>query len=354
MKILHVSHQHLKYLGARNYMLPVRINNGFIRNNHEVFWYSDRDMARCSSIFGSRTSGVGASNRKLLEVCRNFQPDVIALCSADVTRAETLAEARRILPNVAIFQYFIDPLFDEGSLHNALGKRDVVDWTFATTGGAYLSHLAGARSQVAFIPNPVDASIDLHRCHERTDQPYDIFFAGQKSPMVDPNDLRERAPKLIKERLPNARSALYGKEFGRSLFGAEFMHAVGQAKIGLNFSKRYRDVKPGPGTAMYLYSSDRVALYQGNGLLVIATREFNLADLYGKDTIVEVGSDDEFIDALRFYIDNDAERQKVAKGGYELGHGEFNERLVSQYMIEATLGKTFSHQYRWPTEVFGK
>jgi len=88
MRILHVSHQQLKYLGARNYLIPVRINNGFIRNNHEVFWFSDRDVARCSNIFGTRKMGVGASNRKLLEVCRNFQPDVIALRKNFIQEAE--------------------------------------------------------------------------------------------------------------------------------------------------------------------------------------------------------------------------------------------------------------------------
>ena len=46
---------------------------------------------RCSNIFHSRKLGVGAANRKLLKVCQNYRPDIIALSSADVIRAETLA-----------------------------------------------------------------------------------------------------------------------------------------------------------------------------------------------------------------------------------------------------------------------
>jgi glycosyltransferase involved in cell wall biosynthesis len=352
MKILHVSHQQLKYLGARNYLLPVRINNGFIRNNHEVFWFSDRDVARCSSLVGSRKTGVGASNRKLLETCRNFQPDVIALSSADVIRAETIAKARKILPNVAIFQYYIDPLFDESNFRKVSSKKEVVDWSFATTGGSVLASISGAQSRVAFIPNPVDPSIDIHRCHERSDQPYDVFYAGRLSPKLEQGDLRDRAPQLIRNYLPNVRSAMYCEGFGKPLFGAEFMKTLGNAKIGLSFSKRYQGVKAGQGGPMYLYSSDRIALYQGNGLLVFTTRAFGLSQLYGKDTLVEVATPDEFIDALQYYIDNDSERQKVAKAGYELGHREFNEKLVSQYMIEATLGMSFSHEYCWPTESY--
>lgn len=353
MRILHASHTHLKSLGARNYFLPVRINNGFIRNNHEVFWFSDRDVARYSSWLHSRKTGVGACNRKFLEVCRNFEPDIIALCSADIIHADTLAEARKILPNVAIFQYYIDPLFDASNFRNASSKAEVVDWSFVTTAGPILSRIAGARSRVAFIPNPVDPSIDTHRCHERTDQPNDVFFAGNISKWLHPDDLRGRAYELIREHLPQARCSFHGHAGHPPLFGAAFMQALGQAKIGLNFSQRNMEAKPGPGGELYLYSSDRVGLYQGNGLLLFATRSFSLADLYG-DTIVEVEGADEFIDRLRYYLENDAERQRVARAGYELGHREFNERLVSQYMIEATLGLPYSHPYHWPTESFGR
>ncbi len=354
MRILHASHTHMKSLGARNYFLPVRINNGFIRNNHEVYWFSDRDMARYSSLFGSRKTGVGACNKKFLEVCRNFEPELIALCSADIIRPETLVEARRILPNVAIFQYYIDPLFIPENDRNVRSKAGVVDWTFVTTAGPVLQRIAGSGSRVAFIPNPVDSSIDVHRCHERTDQAFDVFFAGHMSGWSDPEDLRGRAPLLIQERLPEVRCSTHGLGIGKPLYGAAFMRALGEAKIGLNFSQRTPEAKSGPGGELYLYSSDRIGLYQGNGLLVFSTRAFSLGELYGPDTLVEVEGSDDFIEKLRFYLGNDVERQKVATTGYELAHREFNERLVAGYMVEATLGLPFTHTYRWPTESYGR
>lgn len=354
MKVLHVSHQQLKHLGARNYFLPVRINNGFIRNNHEVYWFSDRDMARCSSWLHTRNTGVGACNRKFLQVCRNFEPDVIALSSADVLTAETIAEARRMLPNVAVFQYYIDPLFLEANVRNARSKAEVVDWTFVTTAGPVLSRLAGSRSKVAFIPNPVDSSIDTYQCHARTDQAHDVFFAGHVlSGWVAPDDLRVQALELIKRHLPQARCSFHGQHPKDYLFGAAFMRALGDTKIGLNFSHRHKDAKPGSGGELYLYSSDRIGLYQGNGLLVFVDRAFRLSELYGNDAIVEVDGADDFIDKLRFYLENDGERQKVARAGYELGRREFNERLVAQYMLEATLGLHYSHSYTWPSEAYG-
>lgn len=354
MRILHASHQHMKYLGARNYFLPVRINNGFIRNNHEVYWFSDRDVARYSSILRSRKTGVGGCNHKFLEVCRNFEPEVIALCSADIIKTETLIEARRILPNIAIFQYYIDPLFITSNDRNVRSKVEVVDHTFVTTAGPVLRRIAGPKSNVSFIPNPVDSSIDIHRCHERTDQPYDVFFAGHMSSWIDPDDLRRRSRELLASHLPDVRCAFYGHEPGKALFGAAFMRALGEARIGLNFSTRTPEAKSGPGGELYLYSSDRIGLYMGSGLLVFSTREFSLTKLYGPDALVEVDGADDFVDKLRFYIQNDTERQKVARAGYELGQREFNERLVSQYMLEATLGTSFTHAYRWPTESYSR
>lgn len=353
MKILHAAHQQMKHLGARNYFLPVRINNGFIRNNHNVYWFSDRDVARCSSWLHTRSTGVGACNRKFLEVCRNFEPDVIALSSADVLTSDTIAEARRMLPNAAVFQYYIDPLFLEANVRNARSKADVVDWTFVTTAGPVLSRLAGRHSKVAFIPNPVDASIDVHQCHTRANQAHDVFFAGHVlSGWVAPDDLRVQAYDLIQHHLPQARCAFHGRHPKDYLFGAAFMAALGDARIGLNFSHRHKDAKPGPGGELYLYSSDRIGLYQGNGLLVFVDKAFNLSELYGADAVVEVDGAEDFVEKLRYYLEHDDERQKAARTGYELGHREFNERLVSQYMIETTLGSEHSHEYRWPSNAW--
>ena len=179
-----------------------------------------------------------------------------------------------------------------------------------------------------------------------------MFFAGHVVGKLDQDDLRVRAPGLIKTRLPEARCSFHGLDGQASIFGADFMRALGDARMGLNFSQRFPDVAPGPGGPLYLYSSDRIGLYLGNGLLVFSGKPFDLSVLYG-DGIVEVDGPDDFIDKLRFYLDNDAERQRVARIGYELAHSEFNERLVAQYMLERTLGEPMSHDYRWPTEDFG-
>jgi hypothetical protein len=75
--------------------------------------------------------------------------------------------------------------------------------------------------------------------------------------------------------------------------------------------------------------------------------------LYGPDALVEVEveveGEDDFIDKLRYYLEHDQERQRLARNSYELGHLEFNECLVSGYMLETALELPCSHAYRWPT-----
>lgn len=353
MRILHASHQQYKYLGARNYLYPVRINNGFVRNMHEVYWFSDRDVARASSWFHTRSTGAGAANRKFLDACRLYQPEVIAMQNADILTPETIAEARRILPNVAVFQYFIDTLSLPRNVANVRAKRDVVDMTFVTTAGDVLRHIAGGRSRVAYVPNPVDPSLDTGRCHERDDLQTDVFFAGHVGDdWQAPASLRNRAWEILRAHFPDARCAFHSQDVHGYRYGADFIRALCDARIGLNFSQQHRDARPGNGGELYLYSSDRIGLYQGNGLLVFSPADFSLAELYGGDTLVEVADEADFVDKLRHFLDHDDARKTVARAGFERAHAEFNERRVAQYMIEATLGLPFSHDYAWPTDVY--
>jgi hypothetical protein len=351
MRILHVSHQQLKYLGSRNYLFPVRINNGLIRNNHDVIWFSDRDLARCSNVFGSRQFGRAKCNKRLLQVCENFRPDVIALCAADIIEPDTISAARRFLPNAAVFQYYIDALFIEENKEQVRAKANVVDHTFVTTAGPILKQLAGRNSAVSFIPNPVDPSIDRYQCHLRSDQSNDILFAGNAHRSMDKDDLRMKAFQLLREHVPQARCAFYGEGYQPSLFGSRFLEAIGNSKIGLSFSQRSPQASTGVGGDLYLYSSDRIGMYLGNGLLVFTTNAFSLTDLYGPEAIVEVKDADDFVEKIAYFLD-DARRQAFAYRGYELAHSEFNERLVSQYMVETTMQLPHSHDYRWPLEIY--
>jgi Glycosyl transferases group 1 len=353
VKIVHVADRNDQRPGLRDYMVQAKLNNGFVRNGHNVVFFSDRDVARAANPFGTRKLGTGAANRKLVELCRNFEPDLIALLKADVIRAETLSEIKAMLPTVRTFQYGVDPLFDDGILRCMWEKCPVVDHTFVTTAGPVLEKVAAPHAPARFFPNPVDPSIDTLTNHTRDDLPLDVFFAGTASPWNDPDDLRRTGPEAIRRDVPEARTAFHGTGGLPTVFGAAFKRALGSARMGLNFSQRPRDARPGVGGPLYCYSSDRIGQYMGNGLLTFTGAAFSLSDLYGKDTLVEVSSVEELTDRVRYFLAHDAERKRVAARGYVLVHEEFNERLVARYMVEAVTGAPFSHPYRWPTEAYG-
>ncbi|MFQ5508914.1 MAG: glycosyltransferase [Leptospirillia bacterium] len=352
MKIVHIADRNEQRPGLKDYTVQSKLNNGFIRNGHNVWFFSDRDMARAANPFGNRKLGTGAANRKLIELCENFKPDLIALCKAEVIRADTLARIRRMLPDLRVLQYSVDPMFidDITALMNA--KAPVVDHSFVTTAGPVLAKVATEIAPARFFPNPVDPSIDTFKNHERDDLPVDLFFAGSQSPWTDPDDLRNTAPGAIREKMPEVKTGFYGMDGAPKVWGAAFKDALGQAKMGLNFSQRPPGSEAGAGGPLYLYSSDRVGMYMGNGLLTFSGSLFGLSELYGGDAIVEVDSLEALLDRLRYFMAHDTERKKVAAAGYLLAHAEFNERLVARYMVEATFGQGFTHPYRWPTEAY--
>ena len=57
----------------------------------------------------------------------------------------------------------------------------MTDATFVTTGGAALKRFSHANNVSAFIPNPVDPSVEDLRNFERDDLAYDVFFAANAS-----------------------------------------------------------------------------------------------------------------------------------------------------------------------------
>jgi len=353
VRIVHVANRNDRMPGLRDYALQMKVFNGLVRNGHDVVFFSDRDVARGSTPFGSHKLGVGRANRKLLEACLHFEPDLVTLCQADIVRPETLAEVRIRLPDVRMLQIGIDPLFIADNRRKLLRYAPVVDRTFVTTGGDVLRDLARGRSRAQFMPNPVDPSTDDQRAHENADPPYDVFFAGAVSPWADPDDLRAVAPKLIRERLPDLRCAFHGPGMGAPLWGAAFKRMLGSAKIGLNFSQRPPGSRPGNGGDLYLYSSDRIGQYLGNGLLVVSSAPFGLSELYGPGALVEVDGPDDLVEKLAYFAGHDAERRRIARAGYALAHAEFNERVVARYLVEATMGESYSRTYAWPTQAYG-
>ena len=99
LKILHVTNFNERHNGRLFYNTGKRINNGFIRLNHSVLEFSDRDIV--SYYRGIRDlDGSKKLNNKIIEVISNYLPDLIVLGHADLISFKTLSFIKNNYPKI--------------------------------------------------------------------------------------------------------------------------------------------------------------------------------------------------------------------------------------------------------------
>ncbi len=61
---------------------------------------------------------------------------------------------------------------------------------------------------------------------------------------------------------------------------------------------------------------------------------------------------EELVSKIKYFKENEGERQRVAKNGWHKIHAEFNEIKVAKYLIETTMGQSYSENYIWSWHKF--
>ena len=355
MHILFVADGNFKHCGARYHFTYKRLQNGFIRNGHNVYFLSSTDTARAGNLFRSSKLGWSHCNNVFVKTCHNFQPAVIILGQADAIHPESLKKVKTFLPHVKIIQYNVDPLFSRHNINMLNKLLPFVDATFVTTAGTVLQRLTHPHGVVSFIPNPVDKSIDYPRCHERSDQENDVFWSMRETKSLEGNP-RIYIP-LFLEKSGNVKIDYYGMNGKPELWSADYYQAIENARMGLNISHTSLEWdyinKETTNEELYLYSSDRISHYMGSGLLTFSTRGHKLENLFEEDKeIIFFSSKEELLEKVLYFRNHDAERREIAGRGWERSHACFNERLVAKYMLETTFDLPLSEEYAWPTETY--
>ena len=358
MHILFFADGNLKYRGARYHFTYRRLVNGFIRNGHNIYFLSDTDTARAGNIFRSSKMGWRYCNNVFIETCYNFKPALIVLGQADTIQSESLTKVKSFLPQVKIVQYNVDPLFSQHNVNLLKSNLPDMDATFVTTAGSILETLSHPDGVVSFMPNPVDKSIDYPKCHERSDQKYDVFWSMRKNEDVKKREGNPRIElPLFLENNRRVKIDYYGLNGKPELWNAAYYHAIENAKMGLNISQTYIEGdnvnKNTTAKELYLYSSDRISHYMGSGLLTLSTRGHQLEEMFEEDReMVFFSSKEELLEKIIYYKQHDTERKAVARQGWEKYHNCFNERIVAKYMLEVAFRLPLSEEYAWPTETY--
>jgi hypothetical protein len=348
MRVMIVGGNQMKYFASRYYDYANKLANGFIRNNHTVVRFFDRDISRLNNIFRSRKMGVGSANDRFLNQVSDFEPDLVVFIHADVILPATLGQLKERLPGVKLVQVGVDPLFMPGNVQRLNTKSPHLDATFMTTAGQGLRKISGGRPAY-YIPNIVDSGMETGRAFDADCDIDLIFVCGSFD--REGGDPRKAALDLIRERLPNINFPYHVDYETDGLWGANYMRTLGRSKGGLNLSReREGPINIGKPEDLYVYSSDRVSQLTGNGVLTFTHEKYHLDQLFTEDEMVFFDSNDDLIDKIAHFLKNDDGRRRIAKHGWEKAHRELNERLAAQYIVDVLFGDELSHPYIWPTE----
>jgi len=344
-RILHVGNFPTSARDCFLHNTTVKLNNGLIRNGHTVIAFSDRDVARASSIFGHRRWGRRGVNAALLALCREARPGLLLLTHADMIDNATIAAIREQFPNLKTVQINVDPLFEADNIARIEARMPVVDATLITTAGPQLAALAQPGRVVGFLPNAVDWSIETGQAHLHDRLAHDVFYAcgNPARPLRVVCGQAWNMDDFMTELLaavPGARPLLGGMQGHPKLRAAGYQAALESVAIGLNISRR---------ADSHLYSSDRLAQMAGNGLAVLMERATGYDTLFDDDQMGFFSSFEQLADMLGRLIAEPARRRAMAAAGRARYHALFNERIVAGYLHDVAFGRHDPAGYAWPT-----
>ncbi|MFP4167073.1 MAG: glycosyltransferase [Opitutales bacterium] len=321
MRILMVGNAQMRRWGAMRVSTEYKLWNGFISNGHNVFHFSDRDIAAFLAPFGLRDLGVGRMNRRLIETAENFRPDMILLGHCDLVSNDTLEAIRRKLPDIRIAYRNVDPLFVPKNVEAIHQRTHSVDAIFLTTGGPKLDQFRTKRASIHYMPNPCDPAIETLDNSQKDDLPVDLFFCGNSNEHTE----RTKTVEFLKEELDGELVFRTPGYFGEpNVWGADYDALLAQSKMGLNLN-RQED---------YHYSSARLAQLMGNGILAFVDRAGSTQDLLGEEQAAFFEDKDELLKKIRAFHRDDAKRKTVAAEGRRFYRENFSSVRVARQIIE--------------------
>ena len=333
LKILHVTNFNERHDGRLFFNTGRRINNGFIRLNHSVLEFSDRDIISYYRRIND-PSGANRLNEKLFNTVYNYVPDIIVLGHADLIKKETLHKIKLNFPDIKICQWFLDRMDGPWQINKRrfLDKIDYMDCNFCTTSPDALD--LPKDKKIKYIPNPVDASFERLNVFSNNYLINDVFFALSHGVhrgvlKLGKFDGRENFINKLIDITPNIKFDLYGINNVQPIWADSFYKVIEKSKMGLNLSQ---------GKPIKYYSSDRITQLVGNGLLTFVDEKTQFTDFFNKDELIFYNSISELSEKIIKFSLDDKARIKVAKKGKYKYFKYFNSSLIAKYIISNTLG----------------
>jgi len=321
-----------------NISIGKKFTNGFIRNNHDVLEISDRDFIR-------QNRGINLFNTQnlfqqyLLETFKNYSPDLIIFGHSENINIATLNQFKEIKKNIIISHWNEDPMMksvpdSENNLNKIIKFNQIVDHSFVTTDPKVLKERNKNLKNINFFFIPVDKNIETYNVYNMSPKK-DLFYAmshGVNRAILKRGKTDERVlflNKLVKK-LKNIDYDFYGYNGAEPIWGNKFYNALTNCSMGLNLSR---------GNPTKYYTSNRIASLMGNGQLTFIDKKTKINEIFNSNEAIFYNSIKDLSEKISFYKRNKKLANKIAKKGKEKYFKLFNEKKISKYLIDKSLGK---------------
>ena len=337
LKIINI-YNHGQKLNHRlfNISLGKKFTNGFIRNGHDVLEISDRDFLRNNKSF-SLIPSKRNFQKFLIETFKNYNPDIIFFGHTKNIELNTFDEFKSINKNVILSQWNEDPImsslnYSKQNISNIKLYSDFVDHNFITTDPSVIKKEINANNFTFFFV-PVDSNIEsfeVYKMRPKKDLFYAMSHGVNRATLKDgTEDERINFLDNLVKKIPDVKYDFYGFSNKQPIWGNEFNNALINSKMGLNLSR---------GKPTKYYSSNRIASIMGNGLLTFIDKKVEMDNFFNNNEIIFYNNINDLAEKIKFYSKNEKIRKKIARNGKIKYFKLFNEKKITKYLIDISLG----------------
>ena len=321
-----------------NISLGKKFTNGFVRNGHDVLEISDRDYIKNNKSFNLIPDKNNFQNF-FIESFKNYNPDLLFFGHTKNLNLETIDKLKSINKNLIITQWNEDPVmqgldYSKKNLANINYYAEHVDHNFITTHPSVIKNRVNNKN-VHFFFVPVDRNIeryDIYKLQPKNDLFYAMSHGVNRATLKEgTEDNRINFLNKLVKKIPNIKYDFYGFSNKQPIWGNDFNNALINSKMALNLSR---------GKPTKHYSSNRIASIMGNGLLTFVDEKVQMNNFFNKQEIISYSDIADLSDKIQYYAKNEKLRIRVAKNGKRKYFKLFNEKKITKYIIDVSLGNS--------------
>ena len=212
----------------------------------------------------------------------------------------------------------------------------ISDHNFITTHPNHLTNKINKKENFHFFFVPVDKNIeryDVFNLKPKKDLFYAMSHGVNRAVLKEGvEDDRINFLNSLVNKIPHIKHDFYGFANRQPIWGNDFFRALINSKMGLNLSR---------GKPTKFYSSNRIASIMGNGLLTFVDEKVQMNNFFNKKEMIFYRNINDLADKINFYSKNDPLRKKIAKNGKRKYFKLFNEKRITEYFINISVGKVY-------------